>query len=82
MSVVPRRGNQELVPYRLISGRCSAPTVPPTRNTMVVDAVISQIKYKDSGKKEMSSSLYSTLSDTSETSFAREMTDMQSEVNI
>ena len=28
----------------------------------------------------MSSSLYSALSDTSETSFAREMTDMQSEV--
>lgn len=28
----------------------------------------------------MSSSLYSTLPDTSETSFAREMSDMQSEV--
>ena len=46
---------------------------------LLVD-VTSQIKYKESGKKEMSSSLYSALSDTSETSFAREMTDMQSEV--
>ena len=41
---------------------------------------LSQIKYKESGKKEMSSSLYSTLPDTLETSFAREMTDMMSEV--
>lgn len=47
---------------------------------LLLDAVISQVKYKETGKKEMSSSLYSTLSDTSETSFAREMTDMQSKV--
>ena len=40
----------------------------------------SQIKYKESGKKERSSSIYSTLPDTSETNFAREMSDMQSEV--
>ena len=40
-----------------------------------------QIKYKESGKKEMSRSLYSSLPDTSESSFAREVTDMQSEVN-
>lgn len=30
----------------------------------------------------MSSSLYATMSDTPETSFAREVTDMQSEVNL
>ena len=39
-----------------------------------------QVKYKESRKKEMSSSLYSTLPDTSETNFAREMTDVLSEV--
>lgn len=39
-----------------------------------------QIKYKESGKKELSSSLYHTLPDTLETAFAREVTDMLSEV--
>ena len=42
--------------------------------------VFLQTKYKESGRKEMSSSLCSSLSDTSETSFAREVTDMLSEV--
>ena len=41
-----------------------------------------QGKYKESGKKEMSSSLYATMADTLETSFAREITDMQSEVSV
>lgn len=39
-----------------------------------------QVKYKEAVRKETSSSLYSTLPDTLETSFAREMTDMQSQV--
>jgi len=43
--------------------------------------VFSQVKYKESGKKEMSTSLYATMPDTLETSFAREVTDMQSEVD-
>ena len=42
---------------------------------------VTQVKYKESGKKERSSSLYSTMADTLETSFAREVTDMQSEVS-
>ena len=44
--------------------------------------MFSQGKYKESGKKERSSSLYSTMADTLETSFAREVTGMQSEVNV
>ena len=43
---------------------------------------VTQVKYKESGKKERSSSLYSTMADTLETSFAREVTGMQSEVNV
>lgn len=39
-----------------------------------------QVKYKEAVRKETSGSLYSTLPDTLETSFAREMTDMQSQV--
>lgn len=38
------------------------------------------MKYKESGRKEMSSSLFATLPDTVETSFAREMTELLSEV--
>lgn len=41
---------------------------------------ISQVKYKESAKKEMSSALYSTLPETLETSFSREMSDVLSEV--
>lgn len=41
---------------------------------------VSQIKYKESGKKDMSTSLYSLLPETTEIQFAREMTEMQSEV--
>lgn len=43
-------------------------------------SVFPQVKYRESGRKERSSSLYSTLPDTLETSFAREMTELQSEV--
>ena len=44
--------------------------------------MFSQGKYKERGKKERSASLYSTMADTLETSFAREVTGMQSEVNV
>lgn len=43
-------------------------------------AVFLQVKYKES-VKDMSNSLYSTMADTSETSFARGMMDVLSEVN-
>lgn len=39
-----------------------------------------QLKYKDAGKKEMSSSLYSVLPDTAETNLAKEHSEMLSEV--
>lgn len=42
--------------------------------------VVSQVKYKEGGKKTGSSSLYSSLPDTPETSFVREVTDMLSQV--
>ena len=41
---------------------------------------VSKIKYKESGKKDISTSLYSLLPETTEIQFAREMTEMQSKV--
>lgn len=38
------------------------------------------MKYRESGKKDMSNSIYSTMSDTPETNFAKEMKDMLSQV--
>lgn len=39
-----------------------------------------QIKYKEEGRKEMSVNLYSLLPETAETQFAKEVSDLQSEV--
>lgn len=39
-----------------------------------------QNNYKEGGKKDMSTSLYSQLPDTIEIQFARELTELQSEV--
>ena len=41
-----------------------------------------QIKYKEDGKYENTSSLYHLMPDTMQTQFAREVTDLQSEVNL
>ena len=43
---------------------------------------IFQIKYKEGGKKDISASLYSQLPETMETQFAKEISDIQSEVNL
>lgn len=43
--------------------------------------VIGQIKYKQAGKQQMASSLYSTLPETLETKHAKEVTELQSEVS-
>lgn len=42
--------------------------------------VVFQNKYRGAAKKEMSGALYATLADTSDTSFAREMSGVLSEV--
>ena len=39
-----------------------------------------QVKYKEEGKQEMSSNLYSLLPETTETQLAKQLTEMQSEV--
>lgn len=43
-------------------------------------AVVFQTKYKEAGKKEASTSLYSTLPETLETQHAKEASQLQSEV--
>lgn len=43
---------------------------------------VRQKKYKDEGRREMTSPLYSQLPETSETQFAREMTEIQSKVRF
>lgn len=40
----------------------------------------SQVKYKEEGKKEISKNLYSLLPETAETFFAKQMSEIQSEV--
>lgn len=45
-----------------------------------LSASLTQTKYKEEGRREMTSSLYAQLPETSETQFAREMTERQSEV--
>lgn len=42
--------------------------------------MLCQVKYKDEGKKEMRRSLYSLLPDTPQIQFAKQMSEMQSEV--
>lgn len=39
-----------------------------------------QVKYKEDGKKELSKNLYSALPETAETQFAKQMSEIQSEV--
>lgn len=39
-----------------------------------------QVKYKEEGKKEISKNLYSLLPETAETQFAKQMSEIQSEV--
>lgn len=39
-----------------------------------------QVKYKEEGKKEISKNLYSLLPETAETLFAKQMSEIQSEV--
>lgn len=39
-----------------------------------------QVKYKEEGKKQASTSLYSQLPETAEIQFAKQMSEMQSEV--
>lgn len=40
-----------------------------------------QLRYKEGGKKDLSSSLYSRLPETTEIQFAKEVAEMQSEVS-
>lgn len=41
---------------------------------------LSQVKYKEEGRKDISKNLYSLLPETPETHFARHMSEIQSEV--
>lgn len=56
---------------------------PSTRSDPINLALLlsRQKNYKDGGKKALQSPLYAQLPETSETQFAREMTQLQSEVN-
>lgn len=49
-------------------------------SSSISNLLLLQVKYREDGRADMSSSLYSTMAETPESSFAREVMDMQSQV--
>lgn len=75
-----KESSELLSEVRTASNMCKQAGKQTKMSDLMFLMQISQVKYKESAKKEMSAALYSTLPETLETSFSREMSDVLSEV--